>query len=105
MALEDVKAFYTRLNVDSNFYNQLQATKSKTECTQVVKAAGYNFTPQEFEEYTSQLLALRSNDGLLQDINEQGLERIVGGAYSFIQGGIALPPYGHSPELYNVRLD
>lgn len=100
MSLEQVKGFYQRLATDEAFRTQLKTTQSKAECRQVVKDAGYDFTTQEFEEYTSQMLELKANDVLLQDIHEKDLEVVLGGAYSFIYGWEPLPPYGHSPALH-----
>ncbi|MCF2152108.1 Nif11-like leader peptide family natural product precursor [Desmonostoc muscorum LEGE 12446] len=96
MALEHVKAFYERLAADEAFYKQLQGTKSKVECSQVVKDAGYDFTEQEFEKYTSQLLRLNTSDEL-REMNEKELKAVFGGAYLFTTGAEPLPPYGHSP--------
>jgi predicted ribosomally synthesized peptide with nif11-like leader len=44
MSLENVKAFYERLATDEAFSVQIQALKSKNECRQIVKSAGYDFT-------------------------------------------------------------
>jgi predicted ribosomally synthesized peptide with nif11-like leader len=84
MSLANVKAFYQRLADDEAFRSQIQNVKSKEECSKIVKAAGYNFTQQEYEKYTAQLLNADSNDNELKDLNQQELEAVFGGAASFI---------------------
>jgi predicted ribosomally synthesized peptide with nif11-like leader len=84
MSLANVKAFYQRLANDEAFRNQIQNVQSKEECSRIVKAAGYDFTPQEYEEYTIQLLESDSTDSELKDLSEQELEAVFGGATSFI---------------------
>lgn len=74
MSLEDVKAFYARLATDEIFRTKIQGVKTKEECSQIVQAFGYNFTQEEFEGFTSQLLESYPNDGNLQDLNEKELE-------------------------------
>lgn len=51
MSKENVKAFYARLASDEAFRTQIQSVKSKAECSQIVKRAGYEFTSEEYEEY------------------------------------------------------
>jgi predicted ribosomally synthesized peptide with nif11-like leader len=80
MSLANVKVFYQRLADDEAFRSQIQNVQSKEECSQIVKAAGYNFTPQEYEEYTAQLLDSDSDDSELKDLSEQELEAVFGGA-------------------------
>jgi predicted ribosomally synthesized peptide with nif11-like leader len=84
MSLANVKAFYEKLANDEAFRNQIQNVKNKEECSKIVKTAGYNFTQQEYEEYTAQLLDSDSNDNELKDLNEQELEAVFGGATSLI---------------------
>lgn len=80
MSLTNVKAFYQRLANDEAFRSQIQNVKSKEECSQIVRAAGYNFTQQEYEEYTAQLLESDTGDSELKDLSEQELEAVFGGA-------------------------
>ncbi len=97
MSLKDVKAFYQRLANDETFRNQIRNVESKEECSQIVKAAGYDFTPQEYEEYTSQLLESDFNDDELKDLSEQELEAVFGGVkrHIFPGGGPTIQPmYG-----------
>lgn len=110
MSLENVKAFYERLATDEVFRSQIQGVKNKDECRQIVQSAGYDFTQQEFEEYTVQLLELGASDGELMDLNEKELEAVFGGASSIIGklpiqplDGIAWPLY--QPMYGIVRIE
>ncbi|GET36136.1 Nif11-like leader peptide family natural product precursor [Microseira wollei] len=99
MSLANVEAFYKRLSTDEALRSRIQQVNSKDECSQIVKAAGYDFTPEEFEEYTAQLLESDAADGELRELDEKELEVVFGGA-SFlfspkdsylIYGGVTLP--------------
>jgi predicted ribosomally synthesized peptide with nif11-like leader len=96
MSLENVKAFYERLATDEVFRSQIQGVKNKDECSQIVKGAGYDFTQQEFEEYTVQLLESSTNNDELMDLNEKELEAVFGGATASMidELGIIQPMYG-----------
>lgn len=95
MSRENVKAFYQRLASDEVFRTQLQAVKSKAECTKIVREAGYYFTSEEYEEYTANLLESTANDEELQEINEKELEAVFGGASSIIANWRNMQqPYG-----------
>jgi predicted ribosomally synthesized peptide with nif11-like leader len=87
MSLEDVKAFYQRLGTDEAFRTQIQGVNSKDECSQMVKRAGYDFTQEELEEYTAELLELSADEDELADLDEKELATIFGGM-------IAQPLYG-----------
>ena len=80
MSLQNVKDFYERLASDEVLRTQLQAVESKEECSQIVKNAGYDFTQEEFEEYTAQLLESSSNNDEIKDLDEKELEAVFGGA-------------------------
>ncbi|MEH2324602.1 MAG: Nif11-like leader peptide family natural product precursor [Nostoc sp.] len=96
MSIENVQAFYAKLANDEAFRAQIQGVKSKEECSQKVKAAGYDFTQDEFEEYTAQLLESTAGDDELKDLNEQELEAVFGGASSIAAKHtiVARPLYG-----------
>lgn len=97
MFLENVKNFYARLAIDEAFRTQIQSAKSKHECSQIVRAAGYDFTQSEYEEYTVQLLESGTTDGELKDLNEKELEAVLGGASSPI-----LPIHGFVTPAYQL---
>jgi predicted ribosomally synthesized peptide with nif11-like leader len=79
MSLAHVKAFYQQLAKDEALRNQIQSVNSKEECSQIVKAAGYDFTLEEYEEYTAQLLESADGEGELKDLNEKELAAVFGG--------------------------
>ena len=79
MSLEHVKAFYEKVANDEAFRTQIQGVNSKEECSQIVKDAGYNFTLQEYEEYTAQLLESAAGEGELKDLSEKELAAVFGG--------------------------
>ncbi|MCC5603514.1 Nif11-like leader peptide family natural product precursor [Nostoc favosum] len=112
MSVENVQAFYARLASDEAFRNQMQGVTSKDECSQVVKDAGYDFTQEEFEEYTAQLLESTAGDGELKDLNQKELEAVFGGDSSItgkptsIPGLYGLPVWPPYQLLYGViRID
>jgi predicted ribosomally synthesized peptide with nif11-like leader len=97
MSLDHVKAFYEKLVNDETFRTQVQSVETKDQCSQIVKAAGYDFTTEEFEEYTSRLLEVATSEGELKDLNEKELAAVFGGITGWpgIQPlyGVVWPPY------------
>jgi predicted ribosomally synthesized peptide with nif11-like leader len=97
MALEQVHAFYQKVASDESFRSRIQSVNSKEECSEIVKAAGFDFTLQEFEDYTARLLESDRPDEEIKDLSEEDLAAVAGG---FI-GGIlvhaiyGLPVIGH----------
>jgi predicted ribosomally synthesized peptide with nif11-like leader len=91
--LKNVKAFYERLASDEVFRAQIQGVNSKAECSQIVKDAGYDFTQEEFAEFTAQLLEPTVAEDGFRDLNEKELEAVFGGAKSFASLQ-PVPPYG-----------
>ena len=79
MSLEQVANFYEQVANDADFRAKIQSVNSKDECSQIVKDAGYDFTQEEFEEYTSQLLAAKANEDELQDLSNEELAAVIGG--------------------------
>ncbi|MBG1267512.1 Nif11-like leader peptide family natural product precursor [Nostoc sp. WHI] len=91
MSLENVKVFYEKLADDEAFRNQIQGVNSKEECSQIVKAAGYYFTLEEYEEYTAQLFESGAGESKLKDLSEKELAAVFGGLTG--QNKFQ-PPYG-----------
>jgi predicted ribosomally synthesized peptide with nif11-like leader len=89
MSLKNVELFYKRLSIDKVFSAKIQGV-SKEECRQIVQAAGYDFTQQEFEDYTAKMLKEQE----MQSADEKELEAIVGGINGFIIKPIVRPLYG-----------
>jgi len=79
MSLENVQAFYVRVANDETFQAQLQDISSKDEASRIVNDAGYDFTQEEFEEYTTQLLESTTSEDLFSDLDEKELETVFGG--------------------------
>ncbi|WP_094675665.1 Nif11-like leader peptide family natural product precursor [Hydrocoleum sp. CS-953] len=89
MSLENVQAFYERIADDQEFLAQLQATQTQEEGKKILEEAGYEFSTEELEEYTSQML--ESTDGennVFEEMNEEQLAAVVGGlsTISFVGG-------------------
>lgn len=109
MSLQDVQLFYERIATDVELRTKIQAVTSKEECSQRVREAGFDFTEDEFETYTRQLLELQFSDGELKDLNEQELEAVIGGLARLYPPrivplyGVIWPPYEVVP-LYGVVL-
>ncbi|OUL25700.1 Nif11-like leader peptide family natural product precursor [Nostoc sp. 106C] len=111
MSLENVRAFYEKLASDEAFRSKMQTVESKDECSQVVKSAGFDFTQEEFEEYTTQLLESNAAEGDLKDLGEKELEAVFGGILGKpivqpLYGVIVWPPIKWPPiypqPLYGV---
>jgi predicted ribosomally synthesized peptide with nif11-like leader len=96
MSSQHVKAFYEKLSQDEVFRDRIKNVKSKEDCSRIVKAAGYDFTQQEFEDYTAQLL---SGDDNLIEVGERELEAVYGGFLN-LHGSVQIygSPY---PELFS----
>jgi predicted ribosomally synthesized peptide with nif11-like leader len=103
MSLKNVELFYERLSADQNFSAQIQNVTNKEECSQIVQAAGYHFTQQEFEEYTAQILEDYSSEDM-QSLNEKELAAVVGGIKSIIGRPGLMPLYGVVPPRYDLQL-
>lgn len=95
MSLENVRAFYERLASDEVFRAQIQGVESKDAGREILKNAGFDFSQEEFEEYTEQFLATSTSDDDLKDLNEKELEAVFGGAIAVIfPGGLPILMYG-----------
>lgn len=82
MSLEHVKSFCQRLSTDESFRTQINGAKNKLECNQFVKAAGYDFTQEEFEQYTAELLESQLDEKELNsfvELNINHMEAVLGG--------------------------
>ncbi|MBD2198634.1 MULTISPECIES: Nif11-like leader peptide family natural product precursor [Calothrix] len=80
MSLENVRAFYERLASDDAFRVLLQSFDTQDAGREILQNAGFNFTKEEFEEYTAQLL---DSENELQDIDAAELASVVGGLVGF----------------------
>ena len=57
----------------------IKAAENKEECSQIVKEAGFDFTLEEYEEYTYQLLESANSEDEIQDLGEKELAAVFGG--------------------------
>lgn len=76
MSIESAKAFYDRMVTDKAFRTQHQDAASDDERREIVLAAGYRFTPEEWKIATTQIQASNSDEGELSDAQ---LETVSGG--------------------------
>ncbi|VEP18557.1 Nif11-like leader peptide family natural product [Hyella patelloides LEGE 07179] len=99
MTIANVEAFYKRLAVDEAFRSKIQKAGSKQKCRQIVREAGYDFTQEEFEAFTSQLLDSNTEVNL-GELSEIELEAAVGGINALFQENRInfVPPYGLPPD-------
>ncbi|MBE9238832.1 Nif11-like leader peptide family natural product precursor [Anabaena aphanizomenioides LEGE 00250] len=93
MSLEQVANFYEQVANDADFRAKIQSVNSKDECSQIVKDAGYDFTQEEFEEYTGHLLAAKANEDELQDLSNEELAAVIGG-FMQLRWPLFQPKYG-----------
>lgn len=75
MSIESAKAFYQRVTTDEAFQTQLQSAASE-ERTVIIQEAGYDFTPEEWETATAQVLEAAE---INRELNDVELEAIAGG--------------------------
>jgi len=98
MSLENVKSFYEYLEDDEAFRDQIKAAENKEECSQIVKEAGFDFTLEEYEEYTYQLLESANSEDEIQDLGKKELAAVFGGIIGKFQTPIYLQCYGLPPR-------
>jgi predicted ribosomally synthesized peptide with nif11-like leader len=67
MSIESAKAFYLRMTTDEAFRTQLEQAASVEERQQILQAAGYDFTPEDWEAAKAQIQASASANGELSD--------------------------------------
>ena len=79
MSKKDVKAFYERLGKDETFKAHIEGAESKQKYSQIIREAGYDFTQEEFEEFTAQLLNSNAAEDSSDELNEKTLEAVLGG--------------------------
>ena len=89
MFLESVTRFYKSLVKDKDFRSQLETASNPEECRKMMQEAGYDFTQEEFETATAQILeknGLRDLDDSFSELSEQELELAFGGVWSSYWG-------------------
>ncbi|MFM6321960.1 MAG: Nif11-like leader peptide family RiPP precursor [Microcystis panniformis] len=91
MSVEQTKAFYQRIATDKDFRSRFQNLENCEEFYNLVKKSDYDFTEQEFEAFTCQLLEAECLKNQVQDLNERELASILGG---FLERAPIRPKYG-----------
>lgn len=89
--LEKVKEFWVRLVKDTSFRDRL-ANSSVEERNQYLEADGYNFTKEEFETATLEVIESKER-GEFNELSEEELTAVVGGYTGDISKRF-LPMYG-----------
>ncbi len=77
MSIESAKNLYSRLLTDQAFRAQLEQAVSEEERLQIVRTAGYDYTPEELETAKTQILESVATD---VELSEADLEAVTGGA-------------------------
>ena len=88
MTVESAKAFYLRMGTDEAFMAQLDSA-SPEERINIAREAGYDFTQEDFEAATVQVLES-------DELTEDQLETVAGGVigYARLNIGGLLSRYG-----------
>jgi predicted ribosomally synthesized peptide with nif11-like leader len=93
MSIQSVKEFYVQLAVDEAFRAKVKGAQGLEQGMAIIQEAGYDFTAEEWEDYTVQILEASSP---LQELTEQQSEAVVGGtsqpATPWTFPGVQLPP-------------
>lgn len=92
MSIKSAKACYLRLTTDETFRAQLEQTVRDEERRQILQAAGYEFTREEWETTMAQLQASDSADGELSNAELQAVSGGIG-----IGGGYPPLPFPLDP--------
>lgn len=101
MSIESAKAFYSRMTTDETFRSQLEQAVSKEERQQILQAAGYDFTPEDWKAATAQIQASTAADSELSDAELTA----VSGGLSILPGvpdvpGFPITPLYGKPNIY-----
>lgn len=83
MTVESARAFYERMDSDETFRTQFQTAASSDERRAILQAAGYDFTPEQWEAALAQI-----SESSNEEFSEVELTAVSGGVI------IADPPPG-----------
>ncbi|MEH1992178.1 Nif11-like leader peptide family natural product precursor [Nostoc sp.] len=84
MSIESAKAFYSKMTTDETFRSQLEQAASKEERQQIIQAAGYNFTPEEWQAATAQIQESKADS----ELSEAQLKAVSGGVAAQAMYGV-----------------
>lgn len=82
MSIESAKEFYNRVATDPSLRAQIESSSSEERIT-LLQGLGYNFTQEEWEAATAEILETASID---EELNEIELEAVAGGITNWIRG-------------------
>lgn len=88
MSIESAKAFYSRMTTDQAFRTQLEQASTGEERQQILQAAGYDFTPEDWEAAKTQIQASNSANGELSDAE-----------LTAVSGGLSIPDIPIFPAI------
>jgi len=101
MSVDNAKKFYLKITTDEAFRTQLQNTASE-ERTTIIQAAGYEFTPEEWEVAAAQIL-----ENANRELDDAELEAVAGGTPIFLGPSMhmayGVPPL--QPDLNSLQPD
>ncbi|MEH1948590.1 MAG: Nif11-like leader peptide family natural product precursor [Nostoc sp.] len=83
MSIQDAKAFFNAVLTNDNFRSQLQSPKTNEERAVAIRAAGYNFTPEESQQLLNQITEAAAIDS---GLSEAELEAVAGGVLGAVTG-------------------
>lgn len=81
MSIESAKAFYQRVTTEPSFRAQIESYSGEERIT-FLQGLGYNFTQEEWEAATAEILETASID---EELNEIELEAVAGGTTNWIK--------------------
>ncbi|MBD2457468.1 Nif11-like leader peptide family natural product precursor [Nostoc sp. FACHB-87] len=89
MSIENAQAFYSRMKTDDAFLEQVENAASPEERYEIILAAGYDFSAEEFNTVLAQ--NSRTED---IELNEEELLQVSGGRSNslVLHYGASLPP-------------
>ncbi|GAA6623370.1 Nif11-like leader peptide family natural product precursor [Scytonema sp. NUACC26] len=95
MSIESAKAFYSRMTTDVKFRTQLEQAATSEQRQQIIQAAGYEFTPEEWEVAKAQIN---------EELSDAELTAVSGGL-SILPGvpdvpGFPITPLYGKPTIY-----
>ena len=95
MSIESAKAFYSRITTDNAFRTQFEQAATSEERQQIIQAAGYDFTSEEWEAAKAEIN---------EELSDAELTAVSGGL-SILPGvpdvpGFPITPLYGKPAIY-----
>lgn len=80
MSVESAKEFILRVGTDEEFRERIANASSPEEGKRIAQEAGYDFTDEDYQTATSQIIESESPEGELSD---EQLESVAGGVLNW----------------------